>query len=220
MSKAARKTARTRRDTSAKAKSLTQPRKTKMKDTTGEYKGIAYESLEELAFLQWASEARKAGYIQHIERAASYLLSDAVHHNWAQQLKTKSKPMTQLLLHGHSYTPEFRITWNRCALGTFVHLFNMQCKKEALFVGHYEVGELVTIVEVKPLFDQNNMERLFKVNQKWMWEKHKVFVNLVKPQQLFKETFTPGEYRTTPSGRPRLIKWTIKTISQFLNNGK
>jgi hypothetical protein len=187
----------------------------------GTYKGVEFESLDELAFLQWASEVQRAGYIQSIERAESYLLSDSLMHSYVKQLKTKSNPAIQTLMHGHSYTPEFLIHWNLEALGKFVWVFDPKIKHEMpLFIGIADHGRISTVVEVKPMWDQNNMERLFKVNQKWMWEKHSVFVNLVKPQKLFQDTFTPSEYRTTPSGRPRLIKWDIKTISQFLNQHK
>jgi hypothetical protein len=207
-----------RSDTSAKSKARTMPRRTKKKDTKGIYKGVAYESLEELAFLQWASEAQKAGFILSIERADPYLLCKSLVHDYAVNLKTKSKPATQTLLHGHSYTPEFVIRWNKHAIDKFVWVPTQSKKFEALFVGYFEEGVLSCVIEVKPMFDQNNMERLFKVNQKWMWEKYGVFVNLVKPQRLFQETFTPSEYRTTPSGRPRVIKWTQKSLSQFISN--
>jgi hypothetical protein len=215
------KSAPTRKDTSAKAKALRQPRKSKKADTQGSYKGIAYESLEELAFLQWAFELVKTGFILHIGRSESFLLCDALAHNYAQQLKTKSKPMQQLLLHGHSYTPEFDIQWNDTAIRAgLVWVANEKSRFDALFIGRYLEGRLVTTIEVKPMFDQNNMERLFKVNQKWMWDKHHIFVNLVKPQMLFKETFTPREYLTSPAGRPRKLKWVVRSVGEFLNKSK
>jgi len=211
----ARKT--TRSNTSAKKVARQKPRKEKRKNTTGHYKGIAYDSLEELAFLQWASEAQRAGYITHISRAESYLLSSALVHDYVLNMKTRSKPSTQVLLRGHSYTPEFVIKWNKSALDKFVSIPVHGKKMENLFIGYLEDNVITTLIEVKPTFDQNNMERLFKINQKWMWDKYQLFVNLVKPQKLFEDTFTPGEYRTTPSGRPRVIKWSQRTISQFIN---
>jgi len=69
------------------------------------------------------------------------------------------------------------------------------------------------------MWDQNNMERLFKVNQKWMWQKHGVYVNLVKPQDLFQRTFTPKEYLRTPSGKPRKLNWKPKSLFDFLKGG-
>jgi hypothetical protein len=156
-----RQKANKRSDTSAKAKARNQPRHSKKKDTKGSYKGIMYDSLEELAFLQWASEAQRAGFILSIQRAEPYLLSDALVHNYVVNLKTKSKPATHTMLHGHSYTPEFIIRWNKHAIDKFVWVPNRSSKFDALFVGYYEQGVLTSIIEVKPMWDQNNMERLF-----------------------------------------------------------
>jgi hypothetical protein len=69
------------------------------------------------------------------------------------------------------------------------------------------------------MFDQNNMERLFKVNQKWMWQKHGIFVNLIKPQELFQKTFTPAEYLRTPTGKPRKLNFKPRNLFDFLKGG-
>jgi len=210
---------RNKNDTSNKAKRAARPKREKMKNTTGSYKGIEYESLEELAMLQWLYELKNAGYIHSIKRAKSYLLCSSLVNDYALQLKTKSKPMQQTILHGHSYTPEFEVEWESKA-SKFVDLLKTDSKCEAPLLGFYGgVNKIVTYIEVKPVWDQNNMERLFKVNQKWMWEKHGIFVNLVKPQLLFQETFTPKEYHVTPSGRVRIIKWKPRTLTEYLSYG-
>jgi len=89
------------------------------------------------------------------------------------------------------------------------------------YINHYAEGEeYITYIEVKPPFDRNNMERLFKLNQKWMLQKHDVFINLVKIKELFEKTFTPKEYLTTPSGKKRVLRWKSKTVFSFINNKK
>lgn len=205
-------------DTSAKAKFNNKPKREPKKATTGVYEGIPYDSLEELAFLQWAKELAVAGYIKKLERAPSFLLSDAFTINYAEQLKTKSKPMQQTIMHGHSYTPEFIIEWDKKAYGTIVQSPIGGKKFEALFIAENKVNSTswITYIEIKPLWDQNNMERLFRVNQKWMLQKHDIYVNLVKCPELFARTFTPKEYLTTPSGKKRLIKWKPKSLYQYL----
>lgn len=211
--------AKNKNDTSAKKRFNEKPRLVAKKAVTGVYKDIPYDSLEELAFLQWASELQKAGYIKSIVRAESLLLCGPMSIDYAQQLVTKSKPMSQTILHGHSYTPEFRIIWDKKALDRIVSLIGENKKFENLFLGVWENAykDFVTYIEIKPLWDQNNMERLFRVNQKWMWDKYKIFVNLVKCPELFARSFTPDEYLTTKSGRSRLIKWKIKKMYHFLN---
>lgn len=209
-----------RNDTSSKAQFNNKPKRVAKAAVKGEYKGIAYDSLEELAFLQWASELQRDGYIRSIERSESFLLCDAMTIGYAEQLKTKSKPMQQTILHGHSYTPEFRIIWNKKAYDHIIADYHQPKKVDKLLIGqrvnHIEQGALETYIEIKPMWDQNNMERLFRVNQKWMWQRHNIFVNLVKCPELFARSFTPNEYLTTKSGKNRLIKWKIKKMYDFL----
>jgi hypothetical protein len=213
------RTTRRRNDTSAKAKAKVKPRRSKKKDTQGSYKGVPYDSLEELAFLQWASELQKAGYIKSIQRSPSFLLSDSVSNDYVIQKITTSKPAIQTLLQGHSYTPEFIIIWTKKSRDKIIWTLEEPTKFDKVFVGTKEEnGEYKTFIEIKPMWDQNNMERLFKVNQKWMWQKHQIFVNLIKCQELFTETFTPNEYLTTKTGRSRTIRWKVKTVYEFLNS--
>lgn len=210
--------AKSRNDTSSKARFNQSTRLVPKKATTGVYNGIPYDSLEEMAFLQWAQELIAAGYIRSIERAESFLLCDGMVINYAEQLKTKSKPVQQTILHGHSYTPEFRIVWYPKAADKLIGLLKDKKKFDKLFLGTNDESfpELVTFIEIKPLWDQNNMERLFKVNQKWMWQRHNIFVNLVKCPELFARTFTPNEYLTTKTGKNRQIKWKIRSLYQYL----
>jgi hypothetical protein len=207
-------------DTSSKGKFKVKPKRESKKATKGVLNGIDYDSLEEMYVLQWLFELKNAGYIISIQRSESFLLCDSVVNNYAEQLKTSSRPKTQTLLHGHSYTPEFIVEWNfNKSKDKFTHLFSSGKKVENVFIaGHHNSLNPVTYIEVKPMFDQNNMERLFKLNQKWMWDKHGIFVNLVKVNELFPKTFTPRAYLTTPSGRPRMLKWKEKSLFQFLNN--
>lgn len=209
--------AKQRSDTAAKAQFNNKPKREPKKATTGVFEGIAYDSLEELAFLQWAKELIVSGYIKSLERAESFLLSDALQINYVEQLKTKSKPMQQTILHGHSYTPEFRIVWSKKAFDRFIQDIDEKKRFDKLFIGKITGDVAVTYIEVKPFFDFHNSTRMFVINQKWMLQKHNIFVNLVKCQELFTHTFTPTAYLTTPSGFKRKIKWNVKTLYNYLN---
>lgn len=220
---------RQRNDTSNKKKRAKRPKKEPKEVTKGIYKGIEYDSLGELAILQWLYELKNMGYIKTIKRAESYLLCDTLTNNYAQQKKgVTSKPMEQNLLRGHSYTPEFEVIWDLGRSEPFVWRMGSRIKNDKTFVGHLNSGDfakipadgIVTVIEVKPSFDQNNMERLFKLNQKWMWDKHKIFVNLIKVNELFPVTFTPKDFLTTPSGKKRLLKWPYRSASQYINSLK
>lgn len=184
-----------------------------LRNKVGSYRGIKYESLEEMAILQWLFELKGARYIKSIKRAPSFLLSDGLINHYAEQLKTKSRPAQQTLLQGHSYTPEFIVEWEAKGIQKFV--WSGKGKFEHLFIAD---AASYTYIEVKPPFDRNNTERAFKLNQKWMWQKHGIFVNLVKTSQLFPRTFTPEEYKKTPNGGIRKLNWKAKSMNDYLNN--
>lgn len=202
----------------------------KSKTAEGDYRGLHWESPEELAFLQWAFELVDAGYIDTIERAKSFSLAGPLVSQYIKttQLKTKVKEehKEEILLNGHVYTPEYKITWNIDKYQKFVndsyldgYNYNNSKNTKPFLVTHEKLGERISYVEVKPPFDQNNMTRLFKINQKWMWDKHKIFVNLIVPQELFEETFTPKAYLFTPTGKNRTItKWKVRSLNEYINN--
>lgn len=212
---------RTRKDLSSKKRSAEKPKTLKKKDRIGIYKGIEWESFEELSFLYWAFELKNQGYIKSLKRSESFLLCDSMVHDFVVNLKTKSKPASELVLHGHSYTPEFIIEWDPKARDKIFSALLGQSRYCAPLISQTSINvpHNYSYVEIKPMFDQNNMERLFKVNQKWMWQKHGVFVNLIKPKQLFQQTFTPAEYLKTPSGKPRKLDFKPRSLFDFLKGG-
>ena len=211
---------RTRKDMSAKKRDAAKPKNLKKKDRVGIYKGIEWESFEELAFLYWAFELKNQGYIKSLRRSESFLLCDSMVHDFVVNLKTKSKPASEIVMHGHSYTPEFIIEWDpKARKKIFDTLITSERYNCPILGTHKEWEGFTSYVEIKPMFDQNNMERLFKVNQKWMWQKHGIFVNLVKPQDLFQKTFTPAEYLRTPTGKPRKLNWKPRSLFDFLKGG-
>ena len=185
----------------------------------GIYKNIKYESIEELNFLQWLWELKDRDFIKSIERSPSFKLSDAIGINYEEvkQLKTKSKTIVKTLdvLREHVYTPEFEVWWN-----SLVFIKSTANPNGLFYNQHLLVNSFHTFFEIKPQFDQNNMSRLFKINQKWLYAKKGVFVNLIVPQKLFKETFTPKEYLLTPTGKPKKINWKIVTCDEWLNKTK
>jgi len=181
------------------------------------YRDILCDSSEEISFLMWLHELKDLGYITKIERSISFELSQALKMPYKENkaLKTKTKVVDKNLdvLREHVYTPEFQVCWHT----------NKFTKDPSNLTGLFFSRTLffedpIMLFEVKPKFDQNNMSRLFKINQKWMWDKHGIFVNLVIPEKLFKETFTPKEYLLTPTGKPKKINWKVITCEQFLNH--
>lgn len=201
------------------------------------WKGILFDSLEEKLFAMWLEELKENGVVKYWFRELRIIQITAgikVPYVKQTQLKTKLKLEVKsfTLLRPSEYTPDFEVTFNMDFWGKIVSppheskLFN----KDAVFFSSYY--DKPTLVEIKPSFDQNNMERLFVLNQKFIWDKFKIFVNLIEPVELFKNTFLPlqaipfFQYKVIPKkaalkGKKKgdfKFDWTPKTIKQYIDD--
>lgn len=191
------------------------------------YNGIAVDSQEEVMIIMFFEELIEAGYVKSIERAETFSLSERVQNKYTEvvQMKTKAKVVekNQILLEEHVYTPEFKINWTEKALYVLVTNggeYNTKITQPFMGEFHGEDDGITSHIEVKPNFDQNNMTRLFKINQKWMYQEHSVFVNLVHPHKLFEQTFTPKAWLKTPTGKDRVIHWPVRTLEEYIESLK
>ena len=178
------------------------------------HNGIPVDSQGEDWFLHWCDELIKAGYINKVERGKSYLLSDALYNNYVQQLKTKSKPKSEVVLYGHSYNLDFEVHWNDKAINIFVNLFGSKWEKFFL-AKDYSTG-LISYIEAKPTFDFQNMERLATNCIKSLYDKHNIFCQMVKNDNLFKETFVPKTLLKLKNGNNRPWKFKVRTLEEFI----
>jgi hypothetical protein len=112
----------------------------------------------------------------------------------------------------HVYTPDFVIFWDNKVI-MYKKLTDVFTFQQA------DNGLLYSYIEVKPMFDQNNMTRLFTSRtQPWVWDKYNKYVQLVKVPRIFKKTFTPERYlKTDKTGKPRSIKFPTRTLLNYLN---
>ena len=183
------------------------------------YNGIEFDSEEERLFYLYLEELKDNGYVRdftfHVD---SFVLSEPVKYSWAKKMKTKSKEMESTLLQGHVYTPDYKVIWEPKGWGKFWHydIDNVQLNKIP-FISN-DVG---CFIEIKPSFDMNNMQRLFSINQKWMWQEHKIYVQKVIPigknTCLFAKTFVPQEAMlTAKTKKPKKYKFTTKSLQEFL----
>lgn len=176
-----------------------------------EYEGFPLDSIGELHFLFWCEELKEKGFIKEIKRGKSYLLCDGLINSYLVQLKTKAKSMTQTIMMPHSYTSDFIIEWTEKGKEIFCNQFGEKWEKYFLCDKN-----LSSNIEAKPSFDQNNMERLAKINIKFVWDKYKDFIQIVKNEDLFKQTFVPTKLITTKHGKNRKFKFKVKTINEYL----
>jgi len=201
---------------------------------------IEYESKEELYVSFYLDELKKAGFVTDWKyQPKTYQLFDPLTYIWLKELKSKEKQQNSTLLHGHVYTPDFFIVWNERARCILFHTpsdkFNL---KLSPFIAHS--GNNLSIIDVKPAFDMQNMTRLFIINQKWMMDKYGLYVQKIVPIKevkhykkqspnkksvythstwsgIFPKTFTPGRYFFTDiSKKPRKINYKAIRLQEFL----
>jgi len=175
------------------------------------YKNIPIDSDGEEKFCMWAEECKKAGYIKEYRRGKSYLLSDVLHNNFAIQLKTKSAPKNQVVLFGHSYNLDFEIEWTKRGKELFCNNFGEKWEKFFLCHGN------ISYIEMKPVYDFANMTRLATLNVKWLWDKHKIFCQIVTDESLFKNTFVPAEallYKKLKT-KQKTFKFPVRSLEDY-----
>lgn len=205
----------TRKDTSSKARFTR--KKVNKKEGVGEYKGVAYESFNELHFLYWVEELMEIGIVESIERAPSYILTEGWVNVYSlpNKRKTQGTPKQQVLLRPSVYTPEFIITWSKKALEKFVWEEGTS-RFDKLFIGKKVGLKTCTWIEVKPHFNMRGKTTLFVNNQKFLFKIHGIYVNLVKIPDLFEHTFVPVKYLKTATGKEKKINFEIKTLNEYL----
>lgn len=180
------------------------------------YKDVELDSYEELYAYYFFEELKEKGYVEEIKaQPSSFHLSERVTNCYSEELKSgKKKFKEEVLLNGHVYTADFKVIWTEKALGVFFDQINKGGKmkvgaKMNLFVAKDILGEYISYFEVKPSYDQNNMTRLAMINIKWVWDSHKIFINLFTPENVFPLFFTPKKYLfTNKSGAKRKIKYS------------
>ena len=183
------------------------------------------DSKEEIYFSWWLEELYNKGVIiSATNRTESLKLTEGCIRNYIKPMKrVADKKLTQNILPSRVYTPDFKIVWNTThpKIELFIgNIKDVHKKWDSLFHPWIEQFETSSFVETKGTFDRNNMTRLFKQNQSWVYANYGIVVSLIKIPNLFNKTFTPKRYMTTDlTQKPRTIKYkNIITIDEFLKN--
>lgn len=184
--------------------------------------GVKFDSIEEYYFYCWCVEAKEAGFIESVTRVTEAMpITSGLINKYIEtvELKTKTKLLEkkQNILTPSIYTPDFYINWSHKANDVFFQTLNSGKKVTLPFIGQENMTGFYSHVECKPVFDQNNMGRLFVINQKIIWDKYNQYINLIYPTLLFRDTFAPSEYMKTPTGKDRKFSYKLNTIKEFLD---
>jgi hypothetical protein len=188
-----------------------------------------FDSDEEKYFSWYLDELLQAGYISRwTYQPYTYRLSPIQKYSVYQQMKTGTKTKRLSLLRAHEYTPDFGIQWTEKASRIFFNgIFHGIDLKTAPFIINYDTihnkAILYSVIEIKPSFDRNNMIRLFRINQKWLYDLQGVYVQEITVDKkngrgLFPDSFTPNEYRLTEKTKQeRSLKYEPRSLKEFID---
>jgi len=179
-----------------------------------------YKSKEEEYFEWWLNDLKNAGIIKrYTYEYDQFTLSTAKFYRSTKHMVTKVKLVEHSLLDAHKYTPDFIVQWDRAYEGIYYRTISgdRYTNKPPFFaVVSKKDGEHYTFFEVKPDYDQNNMTRLFRLNQKWLYDKYQLYVELAILPTLFKRTFVPERYlRTDKNTTIRKINFDKRSLSDY-----
>jgi hypothetical protein len=181
-----------------------------------------FDSAEEMYISWYLEELEEARFIQEYRlHPETFKLSPKQEYSITIEGPRKTTEKFYTLLGAHEYTPDFSIRWDYSAIGKFykhVHInYPIVNKKKYMF---WLCGEL-SIIDVKPMFDQNNMTRLFTINQKWLYAQQGVYVQKIIPQDLFQKTFTPERFLLTNKNKTKKkLDYTPRSLNEYLESLK
>tara|TARA_R100000742_G_C4279588_1_gene104614 strand:+ start:8375 stop:8986 length:612 start_codon:yes stop_codon:yes gene_type:complete len=187
-----------------------------------------FQSKEERYFYWFLVDLYNEGYVSNVlYEPFTYDLSEPITKPYVvkEQLKTKVKITKgeETIQKGLVYTPDFVVHFTRKALGVFVETLNtedklMKGQSQTKFIGTERGFDIISVFEVKPDFDQNNMTRYTKVKMNWLCQREQIFVNLVKVPSIFKKYFVPSRYLITDkSAKLRKIDFNVRKLEQFVS---
>lgn len=179
-----------------------------------------FDSDEEKYFSWYLDELTAKGIILEWEyHPKEFKLCDKVQHEFMRHMKTMTKPDIAFLMHPHDYQADFVIRWNPGWEGRLFMTLDGPLSLNYAFIANIgKTKNPYSVIDVKGGFvgPRNNSGVTFPLNQKWVYQKYKIYVQKIIPQQLFKETFTPDKYLlTNVSGRKRKIKFKIQSLDQY-----
>lgn len=164
------------------------------------------DSVEEVDMYSWLLEAHDLGIVIDFKyQPKSYLLSDAV-----KYVNAEGKQRT--LLREHIYSPDFEFTIepkNCLKLAKELKLSQDQARRDWFKV----------CVDVKGTFAKSDGGRSFSINQKWLLQKHDVYVCKIVPKDFFKLFGVPKACQlTAKTKKPRKMYLGYPQIDLSLFN--
>jgi hypothetical protein len=198
-----------------------------------------FDSKEEWYFDLWLKELQPTGLITDIVyHPHSFTLSDKIKVTFELEMATKFKLKEIHLAAEHKYQADWIIYWSEKANGVMFGGHGPLTKSPNDFPFFAQWSDkknlFYTVVDVKGSFSgpHNNSAVTFPLNQKWTYQKYKIFVQkqiliprvsktgkMIPCDALFPSTFLPRRLLTTDnSGEKRKINFKYIFMEEFLHN--
>lgn len=199
---------------------------------------MTYDSKEEEYFHWWLTELTQAGVIAQIKyHPKPFSLSTGTDLKFLEVMKRKTKERSVSLLKGHEYQADFLIYWTKQAknriFADYNEILNESIKKFPFIANYSEAKDTYfSVVDVKGTFNQNDAWRRFSIDQKWVFQKHGIYVQkiithpafnkkgkMIPATALFPNTFIPRRFQTTDKGKlKRKIRYKYIFVEEYLKN--
>jgi hypothetical protein len=189
---------------------------------------LPYESKEELYFSWYLNELKAAEMIQYWQyHPKPFFLSEQVSGKFYKFNKRGRRDIPYTLLQPHEYQADFKIVWDLKARYLFFDLIESpNDPRKSAFISNSNNFTYFSVVDVKGNYNTNDAWRRFSIEQKWVYERYKIYVQKVivvptskgKPKNaIFPSTFTPVKYLSTEKKKdPRKLSYSPLTLNQYL----
>lgn len=200
-------------------------------------KSLEFDSLEELYFYYWCKELQDRNLLSDLEYGSNVRTFDLLSNTssvWKKQLKTKVKTNEFTLLQKASYTPDFSFKLSKVLEKLLWFSEESMLTRRELWYLFLPPLQDHFYIEIKPEFEGQSSSVSFPYKQKWVWDKHYVYTQKVKPlgvKGLFSKTFCPRYYieqevYKKPNKKKNIrvgdskIKFKYLTINEWLKKQK
>lgn len=187
------------------------------------------DSAEEIAVYNWCIEAVEAGLIlswsldNPIYQPISITVADSViktpENNYITALENVKDSKGKILLRGHSYTPDFHISLTDKFISMFPDVIPKMLRPTSIISDSNNKHIADVYIDVKGSFNLHGGDRVFAINQKWVYQKTGILINKLIPDELFAYTFVPkAEQYTKKTHKLREKYIHCKTLEECFKN--
>lgn len=181
-----------------------------------------FKSEEEKYFADWLDELKQADFVESwAYEPETFTLAEAIEFPCQKQMKTKVKEETFPAMKPVEYTYDFKIDWKLKAAKILFWVPATPYFKKSDIIFFNDAG-FTSYIDIKGMFKGKNNTSAYTapIKIKWLYQKHGIYVQIIKAMDLFKKTFYPKSYFFTGKGKDKCkrikgVNTPIKELPEF-----